>query len=399
MSPPGGSPTSYDEHPELPRNFPESRRCTSSIDSLISHYSSFGEAIQANSAIGLVESEKAGDRTAEYHPTTNIPRYEEIPEQIGFETVPAGETAATPASRQDTIGPGAFIAIIPAYNEELSIGSVVLQTKHFVNYVIVVDDGSTDNTSFIAEAAGAEVIRISQNSGKAAAMMKGFERARELNPAIVVMLDGDGQHNPAEIPNLVKPVLAGKADMVIGSRFLIQGNNIPRYRKFGQKTLDVATQMSSGYPSTDSQSGFRAISRKGLICLNFISEGYNIESDMITHFLQKGLVISEVPITVKYDVANGHKKNALSHGYEVLSHLVGLLGYRRPLLTFGVPGAVLVIIGLVTGSWAFATYHASTRLPFGPTIVSALFLMLGLLLVTSGLILNSLVQIVKRERQ
>ena len=184
---------------------PESRRCTSSIDSLISHYSSFSEAIRANSAIGLVESEKADEETPEYHPTTNIPRYEEIPEQIGFASVPADETAAAPAPRHDTIGPGALIAIIPAYNEELSIGSVVLQTRHFVNYVIVVDDGSTDNTSFIAEAAGAEVIRIPQNSGKAAAMMKGFERARELNPAIVVMLDGDGQHNPAEIPNLIKP--------------------------------------------------------------------------------------------------------------------------------------------------------------------------------------------------
>ena len=364
---------------------------------MISHYSSFGEAIRANSAIGLVESEKAGDRATEYHPTIHIPRYEEIPEQIGYETVPADERAATPAPRHNAIGPGALIAIIPAYNEELSIGSVVLQTKHFVNYVIVVDDGSADDTSFIAEAAGAEVIRISQNSGKAAAMMKGFERARELNPAIVVMLDGDGQHNPAEIPHLVKPVLAGKADMVIGSRFLIQGNNIPRYRKLGQKTLDVATQMSSGYPSTDSQSGFRAISRNGLTCLNFISEGYNIESDMITHFLQKGLVISEVPITVKYDVANGHKKNAFSHGYDVLSHLVGLLGYRRPLLTFGVPGAVLTMIGIVT------SLYTMTALYTGGVFHSVMFiggitsLILGLLLVTSGLILNSLVQIVKKE--
>jgi len=397
LRPPGGTITSYDEHPESPGNFPESRRCTSSIDSLISHYSSFGEAIRANSAIGLVESEKAGDRATEYHPTIHIPRYEEIPEQIDYETVPADERAATPAPRHNAIGPGALIAIIPAYNEELSIGSVVLQTKHFVNYVIVVDDGSADDTSFIAEAAGAEVIRISQNSGKAAAMMKGFERARELNPAIVVMLDGDGQHNPAEIPHLVKPVLAGKADMVIGSRFLIQGNNIPRYRKLGQKTLDVATQMSSGYPSTDSQSGFRAISRNGLTCLNFISEGYNIESDMITHFLQKGLVISEVPITVKYDVANGHKKNAFSHGYDVLSHLVGLLGYRRPLLTFGVPGAVLTMIGIVT------SLYTMTALYTGGVFHSVMFiggitsLILGLLLVTSGLILNSLVQIVKKE--
>lgn len=364
---------------------------------MISHYSSFGEAIQANSAIGLVESEKVADRTPESHPTTHIPRYDEIPEEIRYGSVPAYESPAVSAQHQDTIGLGSLIAIIPAYNEELSIGSIVLQTKHFVNYVIVVDDGSTDNTSFIAEAAGAEVIRLPQNSGKAAAMMKGFERARELNPFIVVMLDGDGQHNPAEIPNLIKPVLAGKSDLVIGSRFLVQGNNVPRYRKLGQKTLDVATQMSSGYPSTDSQSGFRAISRKGLRCLDFISEGYNIESDMITHFLQKGLVISEVPITVKYDVYSGHKKNALSHGYEVLSHLVGLLGYRRPLLTFGVPGAVLTMIGIVTSLYTMTALYTEGVFHSVMFIGGITSLILGLLLVTSGLILNSLVQIVKKE--
>jgi hypothetical protein len=186
--------------------------------------------------------------------------------------------------------------------------------------------------------------------------------------------------------------------MVIGSRFLIQGNNIPRYRKLGQKTLDVATQMSSGYPSTDSQSGFRAISRKGLRCLDFISEGYNIESDMITHFLQKGLVISEVPITVKYGVHNGHKKNAFSHGYEVLSHLVGLLGYRRPLLTFGVPGALFTLLGVVAEIYTFSEYYRTAQFHYIVFTGGFSMLILGLLLATVGIILNSLVIIMKETR-
>jgi len=274
----------------------------------------------------------------------------------------------------------------------------VLHTSLYVNHVIVVDDGSSDKTAIIAEAAGAEVITLPANKGKAAAMMKGFERGRELDPAVTVMLDSDGQHNPSEIPSLVKPVLEGNADLVIGSRFLINGNNIPRYRQFGQKTLDFATHMSSGYASTDSQSGFRAVSRKGLTNLTFSSEGYNIESDMITHFLQKGLVINEVPITVKYDVPNKHKKNSFSHGMDIMGHLIGILGYKRPLLSFGIPGMALVVVGLLSGSWAFATYYISNKLPFGPTVIGCMALMAGLLMITSAFILNSLTQIVKMER-
>jgi len=168
--------------------------------------------------------------------------------------------------------------------------------------------------------------------------MKGFTRACTYTPLAIVMLDADGQHNPAEIPGLIKPILAGKADMVIGSRFLNGTNRIPKYRVFGQKTLDIATKVSSGVACTDSQSGFRVLGRRALANLDFYSEGYNIESDMLTHFARRGLTITEVPIGVTYSVVNGHKKNSLAHGLDILSHIIGIVGYRRPLISFGCRG-------------------------------------------------------------
>jgi len=350
-----------------------------SILSLINHYTAFSETIRGNSA------------TMGSHSHPRVIPTENIPEDITPPLFSSYPKTKPESKKQDLI-----VAIVPAYNEEIAIGSMVVHIQQYVDIVIVVDDGSTDNTAFIARAAGAEVITLGKNQGKAAAMMKGFQRARELNPMVTVMLDGDGQHNPPEIPALIKPILEGKADLVIGSRFLINGNNIPRYRQLGQKTLNLATQAGAGFASTDSQSGFRAISRKGLSHLTFTSEGYNLESDMITHFVEKELAITEVPITVKYDVPNKHKKNPVEHGVDILGHLVGIIGYKRPLLSFGIPGLGLVTFGIIIGSWAFATYYASNKLPFGPSLVSGIAIMAGLLLITCAFILNSLVQMVNR---
>jgi len=352
-----------------------------SILSLINHYTAFGDAIKGNSATMGSHS----------HPRA-------IPTENILEDITPPLFSSYPKTKPESKKQDLIVAIVPAYNEEIAIGSMVVHIRQYVDIVIVVDDGSTDNTAFIARAAGAEVITLGKNQGKAAAMMKGFQRARELNPMVTVMLDGDGQHNPPEIPALIKPILEGKADLVIGSRFLINGNNIPRYRQLGQKTLNLATQAGAGFASTDSQSGFRAISRKGLRQLTFNSEGYNLESDMITHFVEKELAITEVPITVKYDVPNKHKKNPVEHGVDIFSHLVGIIGYKRPLLSFGIPGLVLVTFGIIIGSWAFATYYASHMLPFGPSLISGIAIMAGLLLITCAFILNSLVQIVKKEK-
>ena len=347
--------------------------------SMIERYSAFLELLNANSAKGIVRYAPRGSvmhipHAAMHEPMANA-RYTDE------------DDFTDPAESMRVV------AVIPAYNEELSIGTVVLRTRLQVDHVIVVDDGSTDQTAKVATLAGAEVLRHPVNLGKAQALMKGFARARDYNPLAIVMLDADGQHNPAEIPNLVKPVLAGKADLVVGSRYLNGGNKIPRYRILGQKTLDLATNAGTGVKSTDTQSGFRVLGRRALLNLDFYSEGYNIESDMLAHFIQRGLIIDEVPIEVSYAVTNGHKKDALSHGLDILSHIIGLVGYKRPLITFGVPGFVLTLFGAST------TLYTVTELYTEGSFHSVMFvsgitsLILGLLLVTTSLILNSLVQV------
>ena len=312
-------------------------------------------------------------------------------ESINLHFSPAGE------STHPAPPPVELAAVIPAYNEGLVIGSVVLQAKQHVDRVIVVDDGSTDRTAEIARLAGAEVIRMPENGGKASALMAGFSRARALGYAAVVTLDGDGQHDPAEIPVVAAPVLAGEADLVIGSRFLDIKADIPKYRVAGQKVLNGFTNLSTdgGFSTTDSQSGFRALSRRALENLNFSSEGYNIESDMIAHFASLGLAMTEVPISVTYDVPHKHKKNPVSHGFGVLARIVGLIGYKRPLLSFGIPGGLLTLLGLGAEIFTFSRYYHAGDFHYIVFTGGFAALILGLMLVTSGLILNSLVMITK----
>jgi len=288
-----------------------------------------------------------------------------------------------------------IIAIIPAYNEELAIGSTVLRTKQFVDKVIIVDDGSHDMTSVIAEHAGAEVIRLSKNHGKAYAVMRGFDRARQLNTDIVVMLDGDGQHHPEEIPTLIAPILMDDADLVIGSRYLVTDNKIPTYRRVGQKTLDTLTKFASSYKPTDSQSGFRALNVKALNSFTIEPSGYDIESVMISYLSDKGFRIVEVPINVDYEVPHKHKKNFFYQGMAIFSNLVGIIGYRRPLISFGIPGLILVLFGCFMGLWAISDYTTNKIFPYSVTAVGGITLLLGLLFLNTALILNSIVQVVK----
>ena len=289
------------------------------------------------------------------------------------------------------------VVVIPSYNEELVIGSVVLKTCRIVQKVIVVDDGSKDRTAEVARYAGAEVIRLDENHGKAHALLLGLKRARDLGCTAAISIDGDGQHTTTDIPRVVQPVLDGKADLVIGSRFLVKGNGVPAHRRAGQMALDIFTTIGSGHKCTDSQSGFRAFSLKALDNLDFSSSGYSIESDMIAHFASRGLVIVEVPITVRYGMPHMHKKNAFTHGYEVLSRLIGIIGYRRPLPTFGVPGFILFIIGFVASSFAFAEYYLTTKFPFTLSMMGGICLILGLLLIITGLILNAIVILMPKK--
>lgn len=290
-----------------------------------------------------------------------------------------------------------ILATIPCLNEEISIGTVVLQTKCYANDVLVVDDGSHDNTAKVAADAGATVISHPRNLGKAAGVMTAVRYAKEHDYDIIILLDGDGQHRPEEIPAIVEPVLKDEADMVIGSRFLGGNGSIPLYRRLGQTFLTLLTNATSAHSTTDSQSGFRALSRRAMEGLTSDSEGYSIESDMISQLSKQGLKIQEAPITAVYDVPHKHKKNPFYHGYDLVARIVGEVGYKRPMLLFGLTGSALLLASIVFGFYTFTYYSATHILPFGSTIAFAIGLILGLLLIVTGLILNSLVILMNKK--
>ena len=219
-----------------------------------------------------------------------------------------------------------IVSAIPAYNAEVTIKDIILITKRYVDNVIVIDDGSKDKTAKIAESAGALVIKHEKNMGKGAAIKTVFERAKKSDVDILVLLDADGQHNPNEIPKVIKPILENEGEIVIGSRFIEGGCDVPKYRRFGQEILTIATNITSNLKVTDSQSGFRAFSKKALD-LNLIENGFSIESEIIVLAAKKGLKIIEVPVSCRYDV-DGSTLNPIVHGFNVFSRIV-LMNFRR----------------------------------------------------------------------
>lgn len=287
--------------------------------------------------------------------------------------------------------------IIPAFNEELTIGSVVLRARMFADTVIVVDDGSSDRTAETATMAGATVLKMKVNSGKAAAVMRGFAELESIDYTVAVMMDADGQHYPEDLPEVIAPILTDQADLVIGSRFMDGSAEVPAYRRLGQKVLDRFTNLGSGVKIGDTQSGFRAMGRKGVRNMDFRSSGYSIESAMIMHFVSRGLRITEVPISVSYDVPNKHKKNPLSMGVGLINGLVAEIGQRRPLLFFGAPGIAMAAAGLVMG----ATIITGSS-PFGwswglSTAITQSLVNLGAVMLVAGLALTAISKMITSQ--
>ena len=212
------------------------------------------------------------------------------------------------------------VAIIPAYNEEVALGSIILRTLQYVDEVIIVNDGSDDKTVDVAKLAGAEIINHATNLGKGEALKSGFSAIGDAD--VVVTIDADGQHNPDEIPSLIKPIIEDGADLVNGSRYMNgPEENTPAYRRVGQQVLDNATNISAGIKVTDSQSGFRAFSPAACKVFRFYDTGFGIESEMLVDVAEAGLKIIEVPITVRYDV-DGSTKNPVTHGVGVLLKII-----------------------------------------------------------------------------
>jgi glycosyltransferase involved in cell wall biosynthesis len=281
-----------------------------------------------------------------------------------------------------------LIAIIPAYNEERFIGSVVLKAKKYVDTVMVVDDGSLDLTAEIAQAAGAVVVPMEHNRGKGAALNYGFQKARELGAHAVVILDGDGQHRPEEIPTVLAPIQEEKADIVVGSRYLDRKSRVPFARILGHRFFNSFTNFLTGTHITDSQSGFRAFSSKALQEIDFDSKGFSVESEMQFLAMQKKLKLVEVPIIIQY--TDHPKRPVIPHGVSVLNGILRLIGQNRPLLFFGVPGAFVLLFGLLWGAIVVEIYSRTQTLAVGYALISVMLSIIGAFTLFTGIILHSI---------
>jgi len=288
---------------------------------------------------------------------------------------------------------GRVVVAIPCFNEERFIGSVVLKAREYADQVMVIDDGSSDRTAWVAEQAGATVIRHEFNQGKAAAVNTALEYARNSDCNILVLLDGDGQHEPADIPSLLKPITEGEADIVVGSRFLGVKSHIPRMRALGQRVLTFATNVGADVKLTDSQSGFRAFSRKTVEALSFGQKGFSVESEMQFRAKESNLRMREVPVGVAY-YGRG-KRSPVGHGTMVLGGILRLISGRIPLVFFGVPGGALLAIGVLQGWRVVQGYNATGDFYMGPALLAVLFCILGSLSLFTGLILHAIKSVIK----
>ncbi len=193
-----------------------------------------------------------------------------------------------------------IIAVIPAFNEERAIGPVIAGLRGHVSEVIVVDDGSRDGTAAAARAAGATTLAHAINRGQGAGLATGIRAALESGADLIVTFDADGQHQPSDIARLVAPVVAGDADVALGSRFLEPGSNVPPLRRLVLKLAIWFTFLTTGLRLTDAHNGMRALSRTAASKIRIRQDRMAHASEIIGEIKRHGLRVREVPITVRY---------------------------------------------------------------------------------------------------
>jgi len=192
--------------------------------------------------------------------------------------------------------------VIPAFNEQKAIGSTI-QSLHNEGYsnILVINDGSVDETAWAAQEAGAEVISHIINRGQGAALQTGIEYARETyEPDVIVTFDADGQHRPEDIPSLIRPVTEEGFDIALGSRFLTQDSNVPFLRKIILKAGIIFTRFVSNIKLTDTHNGLRALGKKAMDSIDIAHRGMEHASDIIDEISRKKLKYMEVPVKVIY---------------------------------------------------------------------------------------------------
>ena len=286
---------------------------------------------------------------------------------------------------------------LPAYNEEKNIAKIIVQLKKVADQIIVCDDGSTDSTSIIAESLGAIIIKHPKNLGYGSAIRSIFLKSREINSEVLVTIDSDGQHKIEDIEKVVKPVIDGRADVSIGSRFLDKHDNAPKYRKLGINIITKVTNSSLSEKITDAQSGFRAYNNKVLQALTPSDSGMGISTEILIKSSNLGFKIAEVPTEIQYE-GDTSSQNPISHGTGVLLSTLKYISIERPLRFYGIPSFILFTIGLIFTFFATQYYAEVGRLNTNLTLIAGGTLVISVMLMVTAILLYSLVSVVREGK-
>jgi glycosyltransferase involved in cell wall biosynthesis len=289
-----------------------------------------------------------------------------------------------------------ILVCIPAFNEVNTISDIIAKSRKYADDIIVYDDGSNDNTYEAAVSAGATVIRNPENKGYGVAIRSLFQAAKEKDADIMVTLDSDGQHNPAQIPELIEPLKQG-FDIIIGSRFLNNSDKqkVPKYRTLGIKTITKLTQAASYNGITDSQSGFRAYNKNALSKINLFEDGMAVSTEILLRAKEKKLLATEVPITINYDVKDRSTHNPISHGIRVLYSVFQFVSLRHPLAFYGLPGIVLLGISAYFMRNALNLFSATGYVSTNMILVSVGIAVVGVVLLATAAIIYTLTALQK----
>lgn len=289
---------------------------------------------------------------------------------------------------------------VPAYNEASTIGTVVEAAKAHADEVLVVDDGSTDQTADCARAAGATVVEHDRNRGYGCGLKTIFQEANRRDVDALVIIDGDGQHDVRDIPRIVETQRESGAEIVIGNRFdETAGTDMPLYRRFGSGVITLLLNLSIGNvrPSAriqDAQSGFRSYNATAVQAIaehpNMIDDGMSASTDILYYANTQGFTTEEVPTTISYDVSNAHTRHPVTHGLNIVNRIFTTLEQNRPVTVLGIPGLCAALVGIGIGYWSVSTYAASGTLIPSSVALSVLFILLGTISVVVSAVQYSL---------
>jgi len=283
-----------------------------------------------------------------------------------------------------------IVACIPAFNADYTIASVIMKTQKHVNRVIVYDDGSKDQTGELASLLNIDLASSDVNMGKGHALKRMFQQALDMGADVVVTLDSDGQHNPNEIPRVLEPILNDEADIVLGSRYVDGAStDAPIYRRFGLRFVNSISKGGNKSGVKDTQNGFRAYSREALgVMLECKSDGFGIETEQLSIAVQHGFRIKEVPVNVRYqNLPNPSNMHPVRHGISLIETAIKLVVEKRPVLLLGLPGVVLLCIGLIAGVMLLWEFNLSRSFSMPYAIIALGGLITGIFLIMTTLIL------------